>query len=52
MKKIDYKWVIVTLSFTMVFVCLGFCSSNKGIYLSAITEAFGIKRSLFSINDS
>ncbi len=36
----------------MVFIALGFCSSNKGLYLSAITEALGIKRSLFSINDS
>jgi MFS family permease len=35
-----------------VFTALGFCSSNKGLYLSAITEALGIKRSLFSINDS
>ena len=51
-QKLGYKWIIVAISFIMVFVCLGFCSSNKGVYLSAITEAFGIKRSLFSINDS
>lgn len=36
----------------MIFVCLGFCSSNKSLYLSAITQALGIKRSIFSINDS
>ena len=36
----------------MGFVCLGFCSSNKSLYLGAITEALDIKRSLFSINDS
>ncbi|NLD87304.1 MAG: MFS transporter [Clostridiales bacterium] len=51
-KKFDYKWVIVGLSFLMVFTCLGFCSSNKSIYLSAITEALQIKRSLFAIGDS
>ena len=51
-KKFDYKWVILILATMMVFVCLGFCSSNKGLYLSAITEALGVKRSLFSINDS
>lgn len=51
-RKFDYKWVIFVLCFFMNFVCLGFCSSNKGLYLSAITEALGIKRSLFSINDS
>ena len=49
---IDYKWVIVALCFLMVFTCLGFCSSNKSLYLSAITEALGIKRSAFSIGDS
>ncbi len=48
----DYKWVIVALCFLMVFICLGFCSSNKGLYLSAITEALGIKRSAFSVGDS
>ncbi len=51
-RKFDYKWVILGVSFLMVFVCLGFCSGNKGLYLTAITEALGIKRSLFSINDS
>ena len=51
-KRFDYKWVILVLGFLMVFVCLGFCSSNKGLYLSAITDALGIARSEFSINDS
>ena len=51
-RKLEYKWVILAAAFTMVFVCLGFCSSNKGLYLTAITDALGIKRSLFSINDS
>ena len=51
-KSFDYKWAVVAACFMMVFVCLGFCSSNKSLYLGAITEALGIKRSLFSINDS
>ena len=51
-KKLDYQWVIVIVCFLMEFVCLGFCSSNKSLYLGAITEALDIKRSLFSINDS
>lgn len=51
-KKLDYKWIIVALCFLMVFATLGFCSSNKGLYLSAITDALGIKRSVFSIGDS
>lgn len=51
-KKFEYKWIILVLCILMNFVCLGFCSSNKGMYLTAITEALGIKRSVFSVNDS
>lgn len=51
-KKFDYKWVIVVLCFMMVCIVLGFCSSSKSLYLSAITEHLGIKRSAFSMNDS
>ena len=51
-KKFDYKWIIIAASFLMVMVTLGFCSSNSGIYLSAITDALHIKRSLFSITNS
>ena len=51
-RKIDYKWVIAALGFLMVFTCLGFCSSPKSLFVSAITEALDIKRSLYSINDT
>lgn len=51
-KKFEYKWVIFALCFLMNFICLGFCSSNKGMFLTAITDALNIKRSLFAINDS
>ena len=51
-RKPDYKWVILAACFIMEFFCLGFCSGNKSLYLSAITEALDIKRSLFAINDS
>ncbi len=44
--------VTLILCFVIIFTCLGFAAGNKGLYLSAITEALGIKRSLFSINDS
>lgn len=50
--KIDYKWVIAAVSFLMVFVTLGFCSSAKSIFLKRITEALAVKRSVFSISDS
>lgn len=51
-KKLEYKWVILVACFVMTFMALGFCSGNKGLYLSAITDALHIPRSLFSINDS
>ena len=51
-EKPFYKWVIIVASFMMILCCIGFCSSNKGLFLAAITEALGIKRSLFSLNDS
>ena len=50
--KFDYKWVILALGMLMNVVCLGFCSSNKGMYMSAITDALSIKRSVFSLNES
>lgn len=51
-KLIDYKWIIAVLCFFMVFICIGFCSTNKGLYLSAITSALDIRRSIFSVSDS
>ena len=44
----SYAWVIVALCFLMVFTCLGFCSSNKSLYLNAITEALGFSRSAYA----
>ena len=51
-KRFEYKWVILAVCFFMVFVCLGFCSSTKSLYLGAITEHLKIPRSLFSISDT
>ncbi len=51
-KKFNYKWVILGACILMTFISLGFCSTNKGLYLSAITKSLNIPRSLFAINDS
>lgn len=51
-EKSWYKWVIAAVSLLMVLTALGFCSSSKDLYLSAITEACNIERSKFSVNDS
>lgn len=50
--KSNYKWVIVGLCFLMVMTCLGLCSSSKSLYLDAITNAIGVKRSIFSVSNS
>ena len=36
----------------MVFICLGFCSSTKSLYLDVVTNALNIPRTLFAFNDS
>lgn len=36
----------------MIFSNYGFCSSNRGLYLTAITEALDMKRSIFSLSDT
>lgn len=50
--KFDYAWVIVAISFLSICISLGFCSSGRSMYLTAITEALNIKRSAFSLNDT
>lgn len=52
-KEPGYRWVILVLCVIMNFVCLGFCSSNKGMYLTAVTEAIPeIDRFVYSFNDT
>ena len=50
--KLDYKWVILFVCFFMEFLCLGFCSSNVGLYTAAVTQALNIKRSVYSLSTS
>jgi len=42
--RFDYKWVILALCFLMEFLCLGFCSSNVGLFTVPVTEALKIDR--------
>ncbi|MBR2929639.1 MAG: MFS transporter [Clostridia bacterium] len=51
-KRFDYSWVIIALCFLSVCISLGFCSSGRTMYLTAITDALGIPRSAFSLNDT
>lgn len=51
-KGFDYKWVIFSLCFLMILVCLGFGSTSKSIFLAPVTEALDIPRSAFSVSDT
>ncbi len=51
-RKFDYSWVIVGLCFLVIFTSMGLCSSGRTLYLTAITDALGIPRSAFSLNDT
>lgn len=49
-RPFEYKWVILILSFLMVFFCCGVCLGNKSLYFAAVTEAMGFKRSVYSLS--
>ena len=51
-EKSWYKWLVAAGCFLMIFLGLGFCSSNKSMYLGAITDALGFKKSDFALQDS
>lgn len=51
-KPMNYQWVILVVCFLMEFLCLGFCSSNPGLYTKAVTQALEIKRSVYSLTNS
>ncbi len=46
--RLDYKWVVLTVCFLMEFICLGFCSSNMGLFTVAVTDALHIDRLAYS----
>jgi len=49
----DYKWVIVAVSFLIVFVGLGFCSTSRRLFFEPITKALGIEnKSMYGLIDT
>lgn len=50
--RFDYTYVIIALCFLTVGLSLGFCSSPKSMYLTAITDALGVERGAFSLSDT
>ncbi len=51
-KRVEYSWVIIAVSFLMVMVCLGLCSSGRTLYLTAITDALGFSRGAYALTDT
>lgn len=50
--KFDYSYIIIALSCLMIMTSLGFCSTPKTLYLTAITDALGFSRGAFSLTDA
>ena len=50
--KFDYSWVIIGICFLTIATSMGLCSSGRTMYLTAITDALGLKRGAFSLNDT
>lgn len=46
--RLDYKWIVLVVCFLMEFICLGFCSSNTGLFTVPITDALHIDRLTYS----
>ena len=46
--RLDYKWVVLAVCFLMEFICLGFCSSNVGLFTVPVTDALHIDRLAYS----
>ncbi len=51
-KVLDYKWVVAVLTFLVMFVGLGFCSSAKNAYFQPVAEALGFSRGAFGLSDT
>lgn len=47
-----YTPVIIVLCFLIIFISLGFCSSGRTLYLTAITDALDLPRGAFSLSNS
>jgi len=51
-KGLQYKWVIVAICTLMVFACLGFGNSAKSLFVGPVSQALGVKRTVFSLSDT
>lgn len=47
-----YKWIIAAACFGMVFICDGFAAGYRGLFLTAVSDGLGLKRTLVAIGES
>lgn len=52
MKRLDYKWVVVAVSFLLVMITMGFANGTKSLFLAPVSEALKVDRWVYSLNDS
>lgn len=52
LKRFDYSYVIIGVCFLMVMITLGFCSSGRTLYLTAVTDALPISRGAYAFTDT
>jgi len=50
--RLSYKWIIAAACFGMVFICDGFAAGYRGLFLTAVSDGLGIKRTLVAIGES
>ena len=51
-KEFPYRWVIAAACFGMIFICDGFAAGYRGLFLTAVSNGLGVKRTLVSVSES
>ena len=51
-QKFSYKWIIAVACFGMVFLCDGFAGGYRGLFLTAVSDGLGIRRTLIAFSES
>jgi len=50
--RFSYKWIIAAACFGMVFLCDGFAGGYRGLFLTAVSDGLGIRRTLVAVGES
>lgn len=50
--RLSYKWIIAAACFGMIFICDGFAAGYRGLFLTAVSDGLGVKRTLIAVGES